>query len=38
LLLDENGESRISIEDFALALVDELERGKHPRSRIAVAY
>jgi putative NADH-flavin reductase len=37
LLTDENGESRISVEDYAVALVDELERGAHKRARITVA-
>ncbi len=37
LLTDEEGQSRISIEDYAVALVDELERGAHKRERITVA-
>jgi len=37
LLVDAKGESRISAEDFAVALVDELERPKHIRERITVA-
>jgi putative NADH-flavin reductase len=37
LLTDEAGESRISIEDYAVAIVDELERGAHKRARITVA-
>src|SRR5689334_844709 len=28
-----NGESRISMEDYAIALVDELERGAHRKAR-----
>ncbi len=37
LLVDGEGESRISIEDYAVAVVDELERGAHKGSRITVA-
>jgi hypothetical protein len=38
LLADAQGESRISLEDFAVAMIDELERPAHPRSRFTVAY
>jgi hypothetical protein len=38
LLTDASGHSRISAEDFAIALVDELEQGKHIRKRFTVAY
>jgi putative NADH-flavin reductase len=38
LLSDADGVSRITTADYALALVDELERAAHPRSRISVAY
>jgi putative NADH-flavin reductase len=38
LLTDADGNSRISYEDYAVALVDELERGAHLRERIGVAY
>jgi uncharacterized protein len=38
LLLDENGESRISAEDFAVAVLDLLERDEHAGERITVAY
>ena len=37
LLTDEHGQSRISVEDYAVAVVDELERGAHKRTRITVA-
>ena len=30
--------SRISFEDFAIALVDELEKPTHPRQRFTVGY
>ncbi|HET6232903.1 MAG TPA: NAD(P)-dependent oxidoreductase [Longimicrobiaceae bacterium] len=38
LLTDGNGESRISAEDYAVAIVDELENGRFVRERIGVAY
>jgi putative NADH-flavin reductase len=34
----ENGPSRISVEDFAVALLDELDSPQHPRARFSVAY
>jgi uncharacterized protein len=38
LLVDDDGNSRISAEDYAIALVDELEKGENIRRRITVAY
>lgn len=38
LLVDAEGKSRISIEDFAIALVDELEHPQHSRQRFTVGY
>jgi putative NADH-flavin reductase len=38
LLTDAEGHSSISAEDYAIALVDEVEKGEHPRTRISVAY
>jgi len=38
LLTDADGNSRISAEDYAVAFVDELEQGTHPRARMSVAY
>ena len=38
LLVDEQGQSTISLEDFAIALVDEAEVVKHKRKRFTVAY
>jgi hypothetical protein len=38
LILDENQQSRISFEDFAIALVDELEHPQHQRERFTVGY
>jgi uncharacterized protein len=33
LVVDDKGESKISAEDYAIALVDELEQAKHIRAR-----
>jgi putative NADH-flavin reductase len=38
LLTNEKGESRISVEDYAVALLDEVERATHSKQRISVAY
>jgi putative NADH-flavin reductase len=38
LIVDENGDSKISAEDFAVAVVDELEKGAHVRQRFTVGY
>lgn len=38
LIVDAAGNSAISAEDFAIALVDELEAGKHLRRRFTVGY
>ena len=38
LISSATGESRISMEDYAIAMVDELESGAHPRQRISVGY
>ncbi len=38
LLTDRNGESRISVEDYAVAMLDEAEKPQHARARISVAY
>jgi putative NADH-flavin reductase len=38
LLTDANGESRISLEDYAVAMLDELENPKHIRQRFTVGY
>ncbi|HVW41095.1 MAG TPA: NAD(P)H-binding protein [Amycolatopsis sp.] len=38
LLLDDAGQSRISQEDFAVAVIDEAERPRHIRRRFTVAY
>ena len=38
LVVDEDGESFISGEDFAIAVVDEIENPKHTRERFTVGY
>ncbi len=38
LLTDKNGDSRISIEDFAMAILDEVERPSFERKRFTVVY
>ncbi|HTB96253.1 MAG TPA: NAD(P)-dependent oxidoreductase [Terracidiphilus sp.] len=38
LVVDAKGESRISAEDFAIVLVDELEQSKHLRQQFTAAY
>ncbi|HLY56924.1 MAG TPA: NAD(P)-dependent oxidoreductase [Stellaceae bacterium] len=38
LITGADGQSRISYEDYAIALVDELEHPKHIRSRFTVGY
>jgi putative NADH-flavin reductase len=38
LMTDAEGKSAISAEDYAIALVDELEKRRAIRRRISVAY
>ena len=38
LVTDAAGKSRVSYDDYAIALVDELERGQHIRKRFTIAY
>ena len=38
LLSDAQGRSRISVQDYAVALIDELEQPAHSRRRFSVAY
>ena len=38
LLVDEKGDSFISVEDYAVAMLDELENPKHHKERFTVAY
>jgi len=38
LLVDSAGHSRISVQDFAVAMIDELERPRHLHQRFTVGY
>ncbi len=38
LVTDAEGRSRISYDDYAIALLDEVEKPRHPRARFTVAY
>lgn len=38
LLIGADGKSRISMEDYAIALIDELETPRHSRERFTVGY
>ncbi|THA41439.1 NAD(P)H-binding protein [Streptomyces sp. A1547] len=38
LIVDEDGRSHISAEDYAVALVDEIERDAHPGLRFTIGY
>ncbi|WP_375396627.1 NAD(P)-dependent oxidoreductase [uncultured Sphingomonas sp.] len=38
LLTGDDGQSRISIPDYAVAMLDEVETPQHPRQRFSVAY
>lgn len=38
LIVDEKGESFISVEDYAMAMVDELEKENHHRERFTIGY
>ncbi len=38
LLQDADGNSKISVQDYALAMIDELERPAHIRTRFTVGY
>ncbi len=38
VLFDAKGESRISLEDLAVAMLDEAEQPRHHRQRFTVAY
>jgi putative NADH-flavin reductase len=38
LLKDASGESRISVQDYAMAMIDELENRNHIRQRFTVGY
>lgn len=38
LIVDEKGESFISVEDYAVAMVDELEQENHHQERFTIGY
>ncbi|MFI5344754.1 MAG: NAD(P)-dependent oxidoreductase [Elusimicrobiota bacterium] len=38
LIVGADGQSRLSMEDYAIALLDELESPKHPRGRFTAGY
>ena len=38
LLVDANGKPWISMEDYAIAFLDETEKPAHPRQRFTVGY
>jgi uncharacterized protein len=38
LVKDDKGQSLISAEDYAVALVDEVEQGRHTKQRFTIAY
>ena len=38
LLVDDKGDSRISTQDYAMAMLDEVERPRHTRMRFTVGY
>jgi putative NADH-flavin reductase len=38
LLVDAAGQSRVSVQDYAVAMIDELEHPAHIRQRFTVGY
>ena len=38
LIADDKGNSSISAEDYAIALVDEVEQGRHTKQRFTIGY
>ena len=38
MLKDANGNSRISVEDYAMAMIDEVEKPQNIRRRFTVGY
>lgn len=38
LVTDDDGNSTISVEDFAVAMIDELEQNRYNRQKIGVGY
>ncbi|HEX2869406.1 MAG TPA: NAD(P)-dependent oxidoreductase [Ignavibacteriales bacterium] len=37
-VLDNNGQGRISVQDYAVAMIDELEKPKHVNQRFTIGY
>lgn len=38
MIFDENGESFIFVEDYAYAMIDELEQENHHKERFTIGY
>ena len=38
LIVDSDGNSKISVEDYAVAMVDELENSNHHKERFTIGY
>jgi len=38
MIVDKNGDSRISVQDYAKAMIDELENPRHHRERFTIGY
>ncbi|WP_291906435.1 NAD(P)-dependent oxidoreductase [Chitinophaga sp. CB10] len=38
LIVDDKGQSKISVEDYAVAMIDELEKPQHHRERFTIGY
>ena len=38
LIIGKNGESKISVEDYAVAMIDEFEHPAHHRERFTIGY
>ncbi len=38
LIVNESGESKISVQDYAVAMIDELEKPAHHRERFTIGY
>lgn len=38
LIGDESGDSNISVEDFAMAMIDKLEQEKHHKEQFTLGY
>jgi hypothetical protein len=38
MIVNEKGESKISVQDYAVAMIDEVEKPKHHRERFTIGY